>query len=70
MFTRVKKLFKRRHEMDFGDGGEDFNAGDRLISDIDPADLERLAELFASVKDRESAIAALRQVHGRELVVL
>ena len=43
MFTRVKKLFKRRHEIDFGDGGEDFNAGDRLISDIDPADLERLA---------------------------
>ena len=70
MFTRVKKLFKRRHEIDFGDGGEDFNVGDRLISDINPADLERLAELFASVKDRESAIAALRQVHGRELVVL
>ena len=64
MFDKLKKLWSRRN------GDEGFNAGDVALKDVDPVKLEKLAALFAAVKDRGSAIEALKQVHGKDLVVL
>lgn len=70
MFDKLRKIWSRRNADDFGDGDEGFNLGDVALDDVDPAKLEKLAVLFDAVQDRESAIEALKQVHGKKLVVL